>query len=359
MSYQEILVKAQELSQVNDFHQVVNTRLFELEITRIASAHKVNSELNSQLLNGINEYLGQDIKIAFILFFVLFTIQRRQNYGNIFELVDEYEEHFRDYEIVKHIRLMAALVKLTNIQAIYREIRRATVLMETPNPVCDFTKHTGFINAYVSLVCKYFEYELDARDEDDNIKLLGFALHSINQAIDIETKEHGSKDKVYNKFYLNRGRLLILLKKYSKGEDDIQKAIELLPETADRASTVNEYNQFLVKSSIIRSYDLNEEKVKDLDKVKASNYKSIALMTTLLGFLLGTINIFTTVTDRFTLLVLMLGYCGLLLVLVGTILIGFTLNFKERRKRIYIYDICLILVGIAIFLFTMVLINRG
>ena len=164
---------------------------------------------------------------------------------------------------------------------------------------------------------------------------------------------------VYNKFFLNRGRILILLEKYAKGEEDILKAIELLPPSTDRESKVNEYNQYLVKSSIIRAYDLNQEKVRDLDKIKVSNYKSIALMTTLLGFLLGTINIFTTISDRFTLAVLMLGYLGLLLVLVGTILLGFSLNFRERKKRLYVYDVLLIVVGVAIFVATMIIINKG
>ena len=81
-------------------------------------------------------------------------------------------------------------------------------------------------------------------------------------------------------------------------------------------------------------------------------------MTTLLGFLLGAINIFTTVSDTFTLGMLMLGYCGLLLILAGVVLLGFTLNFKERKIRLYVYDICLIILGVLIFIFTMNLINK-
>ena len=208
------------------------------------------------------------------------------------------------------------------------------------------------------MICKYFEYELDERKDQDNQKLLQLALICINKAIKIETHEKGL-DNVYNKFYLDRGRILILLGQYAKGEDDILKSIELLPYSVDRESKINEYNQYLVKSSIIHAYDLNETKVEDLDRIKVSNYKSIALMTTLLGFLLGTINIFTTITDRFTLLCLMFGYCGLLLVLVGTILLGFSLNFKEHKKRLYVYDILILLFGALIFVGTMILINWG
>ena len=55
----------------------------------------------------------------------------------------------------------------------------------------------------------------------------------------------------------------------------------------------------------------------------------------------------------------MLGYAGLLLVLVGTILLGFSLNFRERKKRLYVYDVLLIVVGVIIFVATMFTINKG
>ena len=357
--YDEIVKKAEELSKIENFEKSVNYRPFEIEITKIASSYKMDNELKEELLTNLKKHYKEDKKLSFILFFILFTMARRQNFMNILELVDEYDEMYNDYAIMKHIRLMAVLEKCTNTQVIYREINKATKFVESKGDLYDFTVHTGVLNAYVALICKYFEYQLDEREYPENVKLLRFGLACIEKAIKLEAKEKGSMDLVYNKFFLNRGRIQILLEKYAKGEEDIIKAIELLPPSTDRESKVNEYNQYLVKSSIIHAYDLNKEKVRDLDKIKVSNYKSIALMTTLLGFLLGTINIFTTITDKFTLAILMLGYAGLLLVLVGTILLGFSLNFRERKKRLYVYDILLIIVGIAIFTFTMILINKG
>lgn len=356
--FQEIISKVIPLSEIKDFEREINFRPFELSITNIASSYKLDEELQKELLQEINKLYSENIKLSFTLFFVLFTMARRQNFGNILDLVNDFNEHFREYEIMQHIRLMAVLVKCTNTKQIYKEIKGFRVLLEIKSNKYDFNHHVGFLNAFNSLICKYFEYELDERRDPDNIELLKLALESIEKAIKIETKEKGL-DNVYNKFYLNRGRTLVLLGQYSKGEEDILKSIELLPYSVDRDSKINEYNQYLVKSSIIRAYDLNEDKVQDLDRLKVSNYKSIALMTTLLGFLLGTINIFATVTDRFTLLCLMLGYAGLLLILVGTILLGFSLNFKERKKHLYIYDILLILVGVLVFLGTMILINWG
>ena len=356
--FEEILEKAKQLENIENFEIAVNYRDFEMAITSIASSYKLDEELKSNLLETINNELERNEKLAFIVFFILFTMSRRQNFGNILDLVNDYETYFKKFEIIKHIRLMAVLVKLTNTKKIYREILNAKILLEKKSENSNFANHVGFLNAFSALICKYFEYELDERKDQDNQKLLNLALICINKAIKIETNEKGI-DNVYNKFYLNRGRILILLGQYVKGEEDILKSIELLPYSVDRESKINEYNQYLVKSSIIHAYDLNETKVDDLDRIKVSNYKSIALMTTLLGFLLGSINIFTTISDRFTLLCLMLGYCGLLLVLVGTILLGFSLNFKEHKKRLYVYDVLLILLGALIFVGTMILINWG
>ncbi len=355
---EHLLEQATTLSNTENFEKQVNIREFEIEITKIASSYKVDKELKEFLIKGIEDNYRDNKKLSFVLFFILFTICRRQNFGNILELTKEYEHMFKDYEITKHISLMAVLVKETDSSTIYKTIKSATRLVSCKNELCDFTTHTGILNAYTELICKYFEYQLDEKSEPENIEILQNGLVCINKAIEIDTKEKGSKDLVYSKFYLNRGRLLILLEKYAKGEADILKAIELLPPSVDRESKVSEYNQYLVKSSIIHAYDLNEEKVRDLDRIKVSNYKSIALMTTLLGFLLGTINIFTTIENTYTLAMLMLAYCGLLFILLGSVLLGFSLNLKERKKRLYVYDTVLIIIGIIIFASVMIILNK-
>jgi hypothetical protein len=360
----EILIEAEKCTLTNSNHEGkyekrVNTRRFEEEITNIAKSYIMNAELKEALEKSIMDNYDSNKPLSFTLFFILFTMCRRQNYSDILELANQYEEMFSNYAIMKHISLMAVLVKCTNTKKMYREIKKYSGLVKAKGELYDFTNHTGVLNAYSALICKYFEYELDKRKDYDNKELLNLGLECIEKAITIETIEKGSANQVYSKFYLNKGRLLILLEKYNEGDAEILRAIELLPNSKDRNYKVNEYNQYLVKSSIIRAFDLNEEKFKELDKIKVSNYKSIALMTTLLGFLLGTINIFTTITNQFTLFMLMLGYCSLLLILVGTILLGFSLTFKERKRIFYIYDVILIVVGIIVFVITMIMINKG
>lgn len=360
MSYtlEEIYAKSTELSKIEDFNKKVNTREFEMHITDMAKNLVITKDLFNQLSKKMEETYDNNKQLSFILYFVLYTVCRRQNYGDLINLAVKGEELYDEYEIVKHIKLMAVLEKSSYTSTLYKAIKEASELVELKNDNCDFTTHVGVLNVYTALICKYFEYQLDEKKESYNKELLIKALVCIKKVIKIEKEEKGSYDKVYEKFYLNHGRILILLEKYTQGEEEILKAISLLPESADRMAKVNEYNQYLLKSSIIHSYDLNEDKIKELDKVKVNNYKSIALMTTLLGFLLGTINIFTTITDPFILAVLMMGYVGLLFVLLGTVLFGFTLTLKERAKRLYAYDIMLIIIGIVIFVATMFIINK-
>ena len=346
----KILDEAKKIADEKSFD--VCKREFEIKITEVAKNIKLDKELYDELINLVNTNYKDNKKLSFVLFFILFTASRRQNYSNCLTFCEEYYYKYEEYEIIKHIRLMAVLEKCTNIKRLYSEINLATKLID--NNEC-FKNHQGFLNVYTALICKYFEYHLDERLEDENVVLLAKGLKAINLAIQISKEEIG---KVYSKFYLNRGRILILLKKYDKGEADIVHAIEEISDSSDRYILVNDYNQYLVKASIIRAYDLNEERVNELDKVKVSNYKSIALMTTLLGFLLGTINIFASVNDTKTLALLMLCYLGLLFVLIGTILLGFSLTFKDKKKYIFIYDSLLILLGVIIFAITMFIINK-
>ena len=55
---------------------------------------------------------------------------------------------------------------------------------------------------------------------------------------------------------------------------------------------------------------------------------------------------------------LMLAYCGLLFILLGVVLLGFSLNLKERKKRLYVYDAVLIIIGIIIFVSVMIILNK-
>ena len=146
--------------------------------------------------------------------------------------------------------------------------------------------------------------------------------------------------------------------KYSSGEEYINKAIKSINVSPDRDRIAREYEQYLVKSSILRAYDLTNDKIKELDQVKVNNFKSLALMTTLLGFLLGTINIFIYCETPFSLAMMMLCYLALLLVLISVVLLGLNLSLEGHKKKFFIYDILILVVGIVIFTISILIVLK-
>ena len=92
--------------------------------------------------------------------------------------------------------LMAVLVKCTDSSTIYKTIKNATRLVSMKNDVCDFTNHTGVLNAYTGLICKYFEYKLDERKEPENMEIIYKGLECITNAIEIDMKEKEDMSKV-------------------------------------------------------------------------------------------------------------------------------------------------------------------
>ena len=83
---------------------------------------------------------------------------------------------------------------------------------------------------------------MDKRDESKFHELSQKALKKINIIISQE-------NNAYSKFYLNKGRILLLMGKYSSGEEYINKAIKSINVSPDRDRIAREYEQYLVKSS--------------------------------------------------------------------------------------------------------------
>ena len=82
----------------------------------------------------------------------------------------------------------------------------------------------------------------------------------------------------------------------------------------------------------------------------------VALLTTLLGFLLGTITIFTQTPRAEDLAILMLAFLSLLLVLAGVVLLGLSIAIKENKKQLYTFDLSLIGIGTILFIISMFII---
>ena len=331
----------------DDFRNFVNKREFETDVTDIAESTDVKTIKKEEIDQTIENLLKHGNKeLAFVLFFVSFTAYRRNKIGNILDFCNQYISNFLEYEITEHIKILAMYSNTANVNAYDTLIQRAEKLIAKNGSL--FAEHRGIINLYAELICAYYERNLDLRGGDEDHALLEKALAKIDHIITIEN---------YHKYHLNRGRLLILLDKCDEGESEILKAISLIkPDAEDRENRVRLYEQYLIKASFIRAYDLNDAKYRELEKIKVNNYKMVALMTTLLGFLLGAITIFTETRDSETLALLMLSFLSLILVLAGVVLLGLSISFKERKKELYRYDISLIGIGALLFIISMLII---
>lgn len=328
------------LESSDNFSEYVNTRDYENKVSDIAGKVIFDKDYIEIIEKTIAD--SKDSNFSFTLFFVLFTWLKRNSYGSIRELYEKYYEKFKQFELFKHIEGMMVLRTSNDTSEINKAIKKIDKLIDESG----FSAHIGVLNCYVELVCTYCELKFDERDDDKTADLLKKASKINNDTIEIDKK---GKEYAYSKFYLNKGRILVLQRKYNEGEKYIKFAISILPDSADRNVQVNSYSQYLAKSSMMRAYDSNDEKFKELERFKSDSNKSITLITSVIGFLLGAINIFTTVEDPFTLLMLMVGYCGLVLMLAGIVLLGFALNSKERKKKFIAFDIVIPTVGVILF----------
>lgn len=329
------------------FVETVNTNEFETSITNIAQ--KTNSkDIKIEDVNKtINKLLVENNKeLAFILFFIFFTRYRRDKYKVLIDFYDDFINYFSDYEISEHIRILAKYSTTTNTNSYDTLIRKTEKIINTPGS--KLAKHCGVINLYAELVCEYYERNLDFKNGDEDKALLERSLKKVDEIIEI---------KNYHKYRLNKGRLLILLNRCNEGEGEILKAISMLgPDITDRENRVRLYEQYLIKASFIRAYNLNDSKYRELEKIKVNNYKMVALMTTLLGFLLGTITIFTQTPRAEDLAILMLAFLSLILVLAGVVLLGLSISIREKKKQLYIYDLSLMGAGALLFIISMLII---
>ena len=76
----KILDEAKKIADEKSFD--VCKREFEIKITEVAKNIKLDKELYDELINLVNTNYKDNKKLSFVLFFILFTASRRQNYSN-------------------------------------------------------------------------------------------------------------------------------------------------------------------------------------------------------------------------------------------------------------------------------------
>lgn len=344
ITLEQLLEKVKEITDRDDFESYVNTRECEERIAKMEDYIDLDTELDEQMTEYIEKNALTDNKVCYVLFQLLFTVYRRKRYGNLEEYVNKYLCFFKQYPFSEFIELLMIYNVKKDDQHLNELLLRSKRLTESKGLTYDFTTHNGIINFYVEAVCTYFELNLDQRENEIGQKYIPDALDKIENVI------ASNSGKVYSKFLLNKGRLEILLGNYDKGEEYIIKAIQNIGFGVKRFFTVAEYEQFLTKLEMIKLYDKNNAKIKEVENSRVDNIKSLSLMTALLSFILGAINIFSEVKDIKVLAILMIMYFGLIMLLLGILLLGVKLLYNDKNKKFGIFNTFLLIFGILILL---------
>ena len=90
-----------------------------------------------------------------------------------------------------------------------------------------------------------------------------------------------------------------------------------------------------------------------------SNYFLLYVIYSIIGFLLGGIQIFANITNAASLIYLLIMYALLMFVLVGIVLLGLSITMKDTKKKVIIYDAAILSIGVIGFIVMLVLLSQG
>ncbi len=381
-----------ETTNNDDDKDFFSSRQYECQVTElsklIASNNLINqikniyqSEKDAYIKNP-KQRQGEQLDIIFTYFWIVFTYYRRQNNFSEMETfylqeVEQFGFEFNNYPIKKHIDLLNK-ANSPKFYDKYDRLIKQSERMRKEHP--SLSTQPGIIHHYCEMIAIYYERHLDLKDEkEDNVgqKQIKDALNKINDLIKeaeknnsidniklLKDKEYDEEQKIFNdkineavkynlkvydKYYVTRGRLLALSHEYALALESINKGIQKVYESSSpNKSTIDSYKLIANNISLIQAFDTSNSNYETLKSIKTDNFKVISIMTALLGFLLGSIEIFARVDEPIRIVLYICAYLGLILILLGICLVGVSLVLDDLKKKQKIYSIIILCIGALI-----------
>ena len=311
--------------------------------------------------SDLDEYIDfaddstQNMFARFSCFFVVYTYYRKNNIiRKLKNLVYSYEEIFFSQPLFPFLYIMAE-AKVATISQL------DAILSESERHLERYKNYIGFLNLYCEICATYYEVNLDLRgdvaDQEGNERLKrAFAF----------AQKCCEEDPTYHKFYVNKGRIAVLLCDYDGAERYILEGISKVTNDSYHDKTVANYETYYHKIATVISYDKaqatiklcekNQEKLdaalQNLDKsmkgMQIDNFKNISIISTVIAFLLGGVEAFKNISDYYVISKVMLMYSGLFLCLIGFVsLIATVSTYKFKQKMgANLLAIFLVIIGI-------------
>lgn len=309
---------------------------------------------NQNLLYAIMES-KQDLQIRFAAFYALKIIYRKYgNYSKLIEFVDRYGEPFRNFKLYD---IVLSTYYRNKIILGEKEWGRAAI------------KHaeTACMASPTNLAIKHHYAETVVFLLEENLEV---TQDEISKAID----RLDDVIAVYNrhaKYYCTKGRLLAAKKEYKSAIKSINKALGLeVVNDKDAMIRIGQYNYYLLRVHMLENNLMLDDKIQEFDDsmeksnlqvnmlmqniedMKTRYLEYLAFFSSILAFIMVTINVAISV-EEFNKAV------GLILVLAGALVITFVLfrvllPYSSYDKHIFIKtficiiaSIFLIVIGIA------------
>lgn len=297
-----------------------------------------NNLLNRE--NDVENYLKNvNSNHRFSAFYALLIICREfNNYSKYNTYVDNYANEFKQYNLYKIV--MSTYFRNKGILGEEDGYSRAVRYAEE---ACDvLPTNLAVKHHYAEIIALAIEENVDV-----NISQINKAIERLDDVI-IAHPNHA-------KYYCTQGRLIASMGDYRRGISYVKKALDM-EGVADKDSMIRigQYNYYLLQIKMmmenhqvdnkIAEFNSTFEGIEDnLDNVKTQYLEYLAFFSSILAFILTSINIVAKIDD--------FNRCaGIILMFAGTLIIAFTtfrmlLYFSSKVKLKVLKVIICFLIG--------------
>lgn len=303
--------------------------------------------------NDVENYLKNvNSKARFAAFYALLIICREfNNYSKYNEYVDSYADEFKQYNLYKIV--MSTYFRNKGILGEENGYRRAVKYAEE---ACNLLPTNWAV--------KHHYAELIALAIEENAEI---SISQINKAIDrlddviIAQPNHA-------KYYCTQGRLIAATGDYRRGISSVKKALDM-EGVVDKDSMIRigQYNYYLLQIKMMMETHQVDNKIAEfnstfegiehnLDNVKTQYLEYLAFFSSILAFILTSVNIVAKIDD--------FNRCaGIILMFAGTLIIAFTtfrmlLYFSSRVKLKFVKVIICFIIGFLLLIFGFLIGNQ-
>lgn len=301
--------------------------------------------------NNVEEYLNTTSSPSkkFAAFYLLLIICREyNNYSKYNFYVDKYANQFAKYKLYKIV--LSTYYRNKGILGEKDEYKRAIKFAE--EACAELPTNVAVKHHYAAILVSAIEEGIDVQDTD-----ISKAISRLDDVIFAFPK--------HAQYYCTQGRLFAATGNYNRGIVNLKKALDLETGTdKDSMIRIGEYNYYLLQIKMMMENDQVDKKIGDfnsefreiehnLDSIKTQYLEYLAFFSSILAFILASINIISKMDEFNKCAGIILMFAGSLIIVfcIFRMLLYFSTKIKFGTLKIvicYFFGISLLVGGFII-----------